>query len=79
MWSSRQVTHKPAQTGGIFCFPWHRHQISIHVFKKEIFRVISDILRVSCQLDAFQMDAVNFQHSNKTRSSWTRPNEARPR
>ena len=28
---------------------------------------------ITCQLDAFQMDAVNFQRANKTRSNWTRP------
>ena len=41
---------------------------------------ITSVTTVSCQLDAFQMDAVNFQRAiNKTRSSWTRPNETRPR
>ena len=34
-------------------------------------------VRLSCQLDAFQMDAVNFQRANKTCSNWTRPNETR--
>ena len=31
------------------------------------------VVTITCQLDAFQMDAVNFQRANETRSSWTHP------
>ena len=36
------------------------------------------VIWITCQLDAFQKDAVNFQRANRTRSSLTRLNETRP-
>ena len=34
---------------------------------------------ITCQCDAFQLDAVNFGRANETRFSWTRPNETLPK